>query len=251
MNHTLLHSPNSMKRQNTLIAKKACSFFATLLIIVGSSFVVNDAYGQIIQRGTSTTAISTNTNLTINKPTGVVEGDVMLVNIAKENNGTTNPSLSGWTLIAGAAINGSDIRGAVLYKVAGASEPANYTFALGTNTNDAVGSIVAFSGVDVSGPNPFDVAPGSLSTSTTGASITATGITTTTANAAVILFAQSGDNNTFSSWSTTSPGTLTELYENPFNSSNDDLSVGAAWAIKPSAGATGDGTVTQSASVNA
>lgn len=128
--------------------------FLIVSIVLTTLVFVNTAFSQITQRGTATTASSTSTSLTINKPTGVVTGDVMLVNIAKENNTANDPSLSGWTLVAGGAINGSDIRGAVLYKVATSSEPSSYTFALGTGTNDAVGTIVAFYGVDTYGSTP-------------------------------------------------------------------------------------------------
>src|SRR5690606_21178693 len=136
-----------------------------------------------------------------------------------------------------------DIRVAVLYKVAGASEPTSYTIALGGGTNDAVGSMVAFSGVDQS--SVFDVAPNALSINTSGSStITASELTSVTPGSAVIMFTQVGNDHTFSNWLTTNPGTLAELYDTPFNST-DDLSVGAAWALKYATGATGNGTCSQ------
>lgn len=217
--------------------------FLIVSIVLTTLVFVNTAFSQITQRGTATTASSTSTSLTINKPTGVVTGDVMLVNIAKENNTANDPSLSGWTLVAGGAINGSDIRGAVLYKVATSSEPSSYTFALGAGTNDAVGTIVAFYGVDTYGSTPFDVT-GTMGLSTiNGQTATAPGITTTLANTAVIMFAQQSDNRNFSGWNTTNPGSLTQLYVNEYNGT-DDLSIGAAWATKSTAGATGNGVVT-------
>jgi len=214
--------------------------FAVLAMLIPGSF----AFGQIAQKGIATSATSTNTNLTIAKPVGVVAGDVMIANIAKANN-NSNASLAGWTVISGGAINnGGNIRATLLYKVAGGSEPANYTFVLGAGANDAVGSIVAFTGVDGSGP--FDVAPGSMSLSTsTSTTATATAITTVTANAAVVMFTQASDNNTWSAWNTTSPGSLWEINQTTFNSSQD-LSVGAAFASKAVAGSTGSGTATQS-----
>ncbi len=50
-----------------------------------------------------------------------------------------------------------------------------------------------------------------------------------------------GNNNTFSSWTTTSPGGLTEVLDANSNT-NPDEAVGAALASKPTAGATGNGT---------
>lgn len=223
---------------------KKFTFLLSLTFLVSLVFSSN-VIGQIAQRGASTNGSSTNTSLTITKPTGVVAGDVMIVNIAQRNNGSTAPSLSGWTLISSGAIDGGSTLGALLYKVAGASEPANYTFTLGSGANNNEGTIVAFSGVDVSGPNPFDVAPGTLSVSgSNGTTATATGITTASANAAVVMFAMSDDNQTMGTWNTTSPGALTELYEDQYNASGAvDLTVGAAWALKATAGATGNGTV--------
>lgn len=228
----------------------------TFLFIVAfatSILTISNVAAQVAQRGSATNASSTNTSLTITKPTGVVSGDIMIANIATRNSGA-NPSLAGWTLISGAAIDGGTTRGALLYKVAGGSEPANYTFTLGAGSNNNEGTIVAFSGVDVTGGflvgggagGPFDVAPGTLSVSgANGNTATATGITTNTSNAAVIMFAMSNDNQSMGSWSCTDPATLNELYENQYNPSGAiDLTVGAAMEIKGSAGATGNGTMT-------
>ena len=222
-------------------------FFVTVTLLLA----VLTAQAQIAQRGSSVNGTSTSTTLTINKPTGVVAGDVMIVNICQRGNGTTAPSLAGWTAISSGAIDGGTTLGALLYKVAGASEPASYTFTLGTGANNNTGTIVAFSGVDVSGPTPFDVAPGSLSLSgASGKTATATGITTVSANAAVIMFAQSSDNQTMGSWNTTNPGSLTEIYEDQYNGTgSNDQTIGAAIALKPAAGATGNGTVTLGASI--
>ncbi|MBL0272731.1 MAG: hypothetical protein IPQ06_06560 [Chitinophagaceae bacterium] len=83
-------------------------------LIIGSA-----AFGQIAQRGTATNGFSTNTNLTITKPTGVVAGDVMIVNIAKYGNTANDPSLSGWSPVTGATgIIGDGIKGSLLYKKA-------------------------------------------------------------------------------------------------------------------------------------
>lgn len=218
------------------------------------------ASAQILQRGSATTATSTNGTITINKPTGVVAGDVMIVNIAQsdDNDALGNPTLAGWTLISGADLLGGTERwGAVLYKVAGGSEPANYAFTI-TNNTAASGSIVAFSGVDATGGvnqnggagGPFAADPGTINVPA-NASTTVTALTTTTgsANAAVIMFAQAaGDNPTFGSWTIGgSIAPFTELYD-AGNGSNEQSSVAAAWGIKVVAGATGNGTATLSAS---
>jgi hypothetical protein len=231
--------------------KKFTLLFAFALLAIG-----NSVFGQIAQRGTATSASTTNTTLTINKPTGVVAGDVMIANIAQGGNNTTAPSLAGWTLVAGGSLAGGTERyGIVLYRVADGTEGASFSFTLGSGTDAGSGSIVAFSGVGNNGVHangsaggPFDVDPAAtLNLGGSGATTaTATGITTASANAAVIMFTQAaGENPSWSGWTTTSPGGLTELYDNA-NGSNTQTSVGAAWATKASAGATGNGTATLS-----
>jgi hypothetical protein len=216
--------------------------FTLLLVfaLTANVFLTSNLFGQIAQRGTATSATSTNTNLTINKPTGVVSGDVMIVNITSNNGGT--PSLSGWNSLGTGIFNGSNLRATVLYKVAGGSEPSSYTFALGAGANDAIGTIIAFSGVD--NASPID-ATGTMGLSASaGATATAPGITTNSANAAVIMFANQSDNRAYSNWTTTSPGNLTEIAQFEWTNGTQDMSVGAAWATKTTAGGTGDGTVT-------
>lgn len=229
-------------------------FFITSVIMGVMSG--SHAFAQIVQRGTATSATTTNTTLTINKPTGVVAGDVMIVNIAQGGNNSTAPVLAGWTIIDGRSLAGGTQRyGAALYRVADGTEGSSFTFTLGSGTDAAAGSVIAFSGVDVTGGvkadgsagGPFDVDPGTFNLGGSG-STTSTGlsITTATANAAVIMLAgAAGGNPSWSGWTTTSPGALTELYDNA-TGSNTAASVGAAWAIKTTAGATGNGTASLS-----
>jgi len=222
-----------------------------------SSALLGSGSGTIAQRGTATSqatiqttsggACSTPPCLTINKPTGVVQGDVMIVNIAGIGNNTTDASLSGWTLIKGADLAGITLRRAsLLYRVAGASEGSSYTFNLGSGTSNAVGSIVAFSGVDTSS-GPFDATPLNISVQGSQQAVAATTTTTVSANAAVIMFGMAANGNpTWSGWSTASPGSLTLTEIMDFQSTS--ASVGAAWATKAVAGATGAGAATLSSS---
>ncbi|MBK8706316.1 MAG: hypothetical protein IPN33_23965 [Saprospiraceae bacterium] len=71
--------------------------------------------------------------------------------------------------------------------------------------------------------------------------LSATSITTATASAAIIMFGLNADNEAYSNWNTTSPGSLTEIYDITYNAGLD-MSIGAAWAIKAAAGNTGTGT---------
>jgi hypothetical protein len=92
--------------------------------------------------GTPTTATAINTAVTVTKPTGVVAGDV-LVAICGNNAGTSNAitAPAGWALLHSvndglAGLGGSHLR--VFTKVAGASEPANYTFGNSTLIEEVV-----------------------------------------------------------------------------------------------------------------
>jgi hypothetical protein len=224
-----------------------------LLLALVPAAVVNLAMPALVsaaieQRGSATTGTTVNTDLTIDKPTGVVAGDVMIVNIAKAGNKVAAPASPGWTLVSGADLGGAPPRhGAVLYRVADGTEGASFTFALGLGTTGAVGSIVAFSGVDTSGSTPFDVAPGAISVSPAAlTAVSATSISTVSADAAVIMFGMAANSApTWSGWTTASPGALTELYGSQISGSSK-ASVGAAWATKTTAGNTGAGAATLS-----
>jgi len=76
---------------------------------------------QAFAEAKSLTAV---TEISINKPAGVVEGDLMVVCIAKRFTATV--SCSGWTTIQEGT--NAAIHIATMYKIAGDSEPASYTF---------------------------------------------------------------------------------------------------------------------------
>jgi hypothetical protein len=184
----------------------------------------------------------------------VVAGDIMFANIANFIQATqTSATSSGWTPIAGTDVERG--RASLLYKIAGASEPASYTFAVTNSSSFAVGGIVAFSGVN--NTTPFDVTPSTSWTTATNANITnIPSITTVTTNTAVLLFGAaarltSTTNANFSNtnWTMTSPATLTELFDVGNNAANSAC-VGAAWATKPATGATGAGRVNCTVNTN-
>lgn len=235
-----------MKKYFTLDKTAYLKFF--VILFLGSTNVTE---AQIAQRGVATTATSSANTITINKPAGVVAGDLMIVSIASNDNNSlvgSNASsvltgAAGWTLQSSITIGNNNHRGSVLYRVADGTEAGSFAFNVpnvsGT-TDDSVGAIIAFLGVNIT--TPFDT--NGVFLAATANTVTATSITTTTANAGVVMLAMGGRNDrSFTApWSTTSPGTLTELYD-----TSNQASVGAAWAIKAAAGATGNGTVAFSA----
>lgn len=243
-------APNNsriFKTNSISLLRKALSIFRlSKSLIVGLMFLalgIGSIKAQITQVGTTQSVYSTSTTLTLNKPTGVNVGDIMIVNIVKYKSGnTTNPSLSGWTVIASGLGGNANRIGAILYRIVDGTEGSSFAFSLGGTMSNAEGTIVAFSGIDHS--SPFDVTPASITTAaSTGKTVSITSITTNTPNALVLMLGMSS-NSTLSTftWSITSP-VLTELYD---VSGTSVVSVGAAAAIKPTVGATGTGTVTAS-----
>jgi hypothetical protein len=216
----------------------------------GQSGTVHDHISSIIvQRGVATTANNNNTGsqstITINKPTGVVTGDVMIANITQHGGTATNfATLAGWTNVATPVAfepGGSHHRCALLYRVATSADNSvtQYVFNLGDNNLNVAGAIVAFANVNTS--TPFDVTPGTYSTNTVNSDISGvTQISTVTANAAVLMFAAANESTAITSFSTTtSPGALTSLYGNVTNGNG---AVGAGWNLKAAAGLTGAGS---------
>ena len=224
--------------------------FALCLVMITLASVSLNA--QIAQRGTGTTATTTTTTLTVNKPTGVIEGDVMIAVVFQYRSGGTASitTPSGWTLMVGGQIGDASRRGNTYYKVATASEPVSYSFVLasgGTN-NASAGAISAFYNVNT---GSVLNATGTLTVNTANTnSVTAGSITTSATNTAVLMFGMAGGTNSNRSWNSnwttaTSPGALSELAD----ASRNYASAGIAFANKATAGATGNGSVTLSGNV--
>jgi len=253
-----------MNRVNFQSVLRSAVITATLM---GSLLFSNSSLAQIAMVGTAQTTTGSGTSLVVTKPTGVALGDVLFANVLmadNDGNTLTDPTPSGWIKIDGRDIasNGSDHWHATLfYKIAVAGDvtATNYTFTLDSDTSNdgSLATISAFRGADINGgfneagvanSGPFDVDPGSISTTNATSNtttITAASITTATANAGVLMFAMIGNDVTYSGWQTaTGPLPLTELSEAPSTAGNLDASLGLAGAVKTVAGSTGNGTVT-------
>lgn len=81
------------------------------------------------------------TNLVIDRPAGTVEGDLMVAVMAANGSLTGGWTDTTFTEAADQGANNPSLR--VAYKVAGASEPSNYTFS-STGTDVKAGSIVTY-----------------------------------------------------------------------------------------------------------
>jgi hypothetical protein len=112
-------------------------------------------------------------NLSINKPTGTTQNDVMVC-VLTHYAIDSNPSMSGWTKL-GSTVQFEVSKGdfwysTVWYKVAGSSEPSSYTISTYTSTYKAAG-ISTFRGVDTSDPIGNNSYNDSIGTSLTAPSI--------------------------------------------------------------------------------
>ena len=124
--------------------------------------------GGIIFRGSATTGVTTLSpvyrsvasasaanavlTLTINRPAGTIENDVMVATIGVSGNSPTITAPSGWSLVrrmTNAAANANSL--AVYTKVATTTEPANYSWTFSASGGSA-GGIQTFYNVDISAP---------------------------------------------------------------------------------------------------
>lgn len=111
----------------------------------------------IAYRAGSTAGVGAGTSLTITKPSGVVDGDILIVNLYSENVGWTLPS--GWTTITTQLSNsGTFVALLTLAWKRASSEPTSYTFLL-DEISWRIGAMGAWSGcLEAGSPIDSDVA---------------------------------------------------------------------------------------------
>lgn len=90
----------------------------------------------------------------VNKPTGVAENDLLIVTISCDD--ASDPDFAtpgGWTLLFHFEVtSGGDHQVTCFYKIAGASEPSSYTFTATGNTEQKIGMIRAYRGINTTTP---------------------------------------------------------------------------------------------------
>jgi hypothetical protein len=120
--------------------------------------------------------------LSVAKPAGIQAGDVLVAQVANRGGFFTNLTApAGWNLL-GRTNSGGQVTEAVYYKVAGAVEPAGFTFRLvGASGVQMAGGIAAYSGVSNSRP----VAASGVATGA-GATAATPSVSTTEASAVVL-----------------------------------------------------------------
>jgi hypothetical protein len=132
-----------------------------------------------------------------------VANDVLLAQITvRGGTGTTITAPAGWTQVR-RDDSGTTLAQAVYVLVAGASEPASYTWTF-SSSQKASGGIAAYSGVNTA--TPVNAHGGQANASS--ASVTAPSITTTVANAQLVGFFGTARGTTF-----TPPTGMTEQWD--------------------------------------
>lgn len=94
------------------------------------------------------------TSITVAKPSGTTAGDLLVAVVGIQDPSRTITPPSGWTLLArqDTGPDSYDNYGAVYYKIAGGSEPSDYTWSWTGSSNNVKGGISAYEGVDNSMP---------------------------------------------------------------------------------------------------
>ncbi|TMC10751.1 MAG: hypothetical protein E6J41_07635, partial [Chloroflexi bacterium] len=206
-----------------------------------------DGFGQVSVSGdltfTTTNAppvvpafrsASTVTNgTTVSKPSGTAAGDLLLATLEVDEDPATVTGPAGWTRIQdtlGAGGTGSAYHTQVWWKLAGASEPASYTWTVSGAPWVDIG-LLAYTNVNQA--NPIDVSAGRDAGTTT--TPTTPAVTTTAANDMVVaLFVN------FESGSWTAGSGMTRRYNFDSNEAQD--------ALQATPGSTGTKTATNSSS---
>jgi len=131
------------------------AYIGSTQILEASSLANN--YGQVAFRSWAGSGVgSIRPSYVVNKPAGVVEGDLLVAFMWIYDRQTFNASVpSGWIQFADSPGVYSGIR--AWYKIATASEPANYTFGLVSDSTYLAGAIAAFSGADPADPFAADI----------------------------------------------------------------------------------------------
>jgi hypothetical protein len=124
----------------------------------------------------STTASGRNlSSVSVERPSGVVSGDVLLASVLTATTPTVTPP-AGWSVVRD-DVNGSALRQVTYVKVAGANEPATYSWALSSQAS-ATAILSAYRGVDTT--TPIAASSGQANASSTD--ITAPSLTSPVAN---------------------------------------------------------------------
>lgn len=105
---------------------------------------------EVVYRSSAFTNTASNTTMTCNKPTGTVDGDIMIAILHLNSGFSAIQVPSGWTLIASTGANASFSADIYAYWKRASSEGTNYTWTWTTSVRGSLG-IASYSGCVASG----------------------------------------------------------------------------------------------------
>lgn len=190
------------------------------------------ASNQVVNNTTASTSI------VVNKPTGTVDGDVLIAHISDSSQADVISTPSGWTAIT--SVSGSAGTSYLFYKVA-ASEGASYTFTIPAivSTSLAYATVSTFRNAN---GLPVDVAVSNDGGASSGTGISNPGLTPTAFPDGLLvayLYARGGTTSSFSGYSIANNNpSWTEVYD------TNDVHGAAKLAISMAYGNYGVGTAT-------
>ncbi len=175
-------------------------------------------------------------SITIGRPGGTSEGDVMLASIVISDDDPAFTAPAGWTLVRQDTIKDL-LRQAIYVKAASSSEPGSYTWTV-PSARRMAGGITTFDGIDDT--HPIDAINGSVNAA--GTAVSSPSITTTMPNTVLVELAAVASDG-----SLTAPGGMIEAWEAtaPGASTRKNAKGAVAslsHALQPVAGSTGGRT---------
>jgi len=189
-------------------------------------------------RAATAASIVSGTSITVNKPAGTVDNDVMILAInARTGTGFNFTPPAGWTSIRKDTEAVSPAETKELFRKVASGEPADYAITISASVDGCCAAILSFSGVDTT--NPIDVDGGNFTDVDTTIN-RANSITTTVADTMIITthcFPSSGTDG--SAW--TPPSGMTEAIEKSSNATGvGGITIDNNFVLQPAIGATGD-----------
>ncbi|MFY0572329.1 cell wall anchor protein [Archangium lansingense] len=178
-------------------------------------------------RGTAQATALSATSLTLPTPAGVAADDVLLARLTNRNQvGAAITPPAGWTFLRSDQ-SSSQLKSWVFYKVATASEPSSYAFAIDLASNIA-GSIDAFTGADP--VSPIDTQSGQKNGTTSAFDSPA--ISTSSAGGLAVWFgSQIWSGSSCPASPIVPPTDFTEAFETCLVSSSTGVIFNSAWKV--------------------
>lgn len=248
---------HSFAENNTKVVSGAvqgliASTFSTLNSLTQTTATAQST-GITFRSATTVVSGTANPDITLSKPTGVVQGDVMVANIGFNSVNNTNDIISvpaSWNLIGTALSSDGALRLRMYYKVATSSEPSSYTWTMSTGNAGFNGGILAYSGVSTSSPIDTNAVSIAMDNNISSSAHAASGVTATAGETVLVFFNgvnPSANWGSTSSWGATTPTTTSRV-----TASNTTNRMMRAFDLQVVAsGATGSFTSTPSRTVEA